>query len=264
MAPPAPRLVAGLVAVPDGAGRVVVVRRPAGGLVRLASTQWAALRAGTGSDRLIASARAHGLLDDSGPAMRRRRAEFAVAAPVPLLSRLAPLTRPVFRPTGLLAGAAVAVAGLTTGIGSGQLPAALRGPVSAPALAGLAPALVGLTLLHELAHAAALAGLGRLPGRLGLRLHPGLPAGFCEIGEVWLLPAGRRRSSVALAGIWAHGVAGGSALTVLAAAPGLPGTATGTAVALFGVTALLAALGNAVPFGRTDGALARALARDSP
>ncbi len=263
---PVPRLAAGLVATPDAAGRIVV-RRPSGGLVRLTDAQWAALQApdaGTTSEQLIASARAHGLLEDSAHAARPRSVEVSVAAPVRLLRRGAPVFRSAFGKAGLLAGVAIAMVGLVAAVTSGRLLGALLGPVSPLSLGGLALALACLTLLHELAHAAALTALGGQPGRLGLRLHPGRPTGFCEIGEVWLLPVGQQRTSVALAGIWTHAVIGGTALMVLAVASGLPETTTGTAVALFGVTALLAALGNAVPAGHTDGAVARALARDVP
>ena len=99
---PVPRLAAGLVATPDAAGRIVV-RRPSGGLVRLTDAQWAALQApdaGTTSEQLIASARAHGLLEDSAHAARPRSVEVSVAAPVRLLRRGAPVFRSAFGKAG--------------------------------------------------------------------------------------------------------------------------------------------------------------------
>lgn len=57
------------------------------------------------------------------------------------------------------------------------------------------------TILHEVGHAACLHLVGGKPGWGGFMLLYGLPAGFCEVSDIWRIHSKADRAAVGLAGI---------------------------------------------------------------
>jgi putative peptide zinc metalloprotease protein len=155
---------------------------------------------------------------------------------------------------------AVTLAGLLALVAvPGRVSGAEHGTLSVATYLALLGGLVLSTLVHELAHAAALVARGGRPRRLGVMIFYLSPAFFCDVSDAWALPVDQR-APVAAAGIVAHLTLGGLAsLAGLA----LSGT-TARALVVFVCLCYLYGLLNALPFVKLDGYVALATSLDVP
>jgi putative peptide zinc metalloprotease protein len=167
------------------------------------------------------------------------------------------LTSPVAVWLAVLLGAAGALSLAAQGAAVADV---LSTPVSLSTVVVVFAGFVTATSLHELAHAATLAGFGGRPRRLGVMLFYFSPACFCDVSDAWRLDDRRQRVWVALAG----GLANLAVAGALGLASPLVGGSWRAGFLLLALSCLISAVVNLVPLVKFDGYIAVMSALDLP
>lgn len=192
--------------------------------------------------------------------------QFTLVRPQRALAAASPAIRLLAGRASLTAAAVVTVAGALALLAQGPaIGDALSTPLSVGVYLAVVVGFLLSTILHELAHGAALVHYGGRPSRIGFMLFYLSPAFFCDVSDAWRLPYGWQRVRIALAGIAVQTVvAAVAALVALAGAGGWLSDDVRHGLLLFAVTALVAGVLNLVPFIKLDGYIALMSRLDVP
>lgn len=179
-------------------------------------------------------------------------ARFPLVRPGPWLERAATRTRWAFSPVFVsLAVAAAALACAVVALNLGPLFETAFGIWRDPWLGILAFLLLwGVVALHELGHGLAAVRFGARVGDIGIGWRFPLPAPYCAVEEIQLLPA-RDRVRIAFAGVFVSLLSLPVFLVFWLLAP--EGTSAHTFSSVLLLFGTFAALLNFVPFLRLDG-----------
>lgn len=211
-----------------------------------------------------------GIFDDGRRPAAVRRVQFRAPLtiqvtlfnPTGFLQALTPLAAALAR-REFLAVAGFLLLGAIIGLATAgsEVMRVLSTPLPIEAYFGVAAAMFGSTLLHELGHGLALTYFGGKPRRIGIMMFYLSPAFFCDVTDGWRLASRKQRVLVALAGPLVHLGLGSVALCGHAL---INGSAFKNGVLLYGVLCYTVAILNLFPFIKLDGYVALMSALDTP
>lgn len=159
---------------------------------------------------------------------------------------------------GIAAQILLGIAGLVAlAVGDPAVRAGAQGSMSLGEMLVMLAILWGSFVLHEFSHAGAVIRAGGRPRRFGVMLFYLMPAAYCDVTDVWLLPRAGRVMTL-LAGILSQfALAGGLFLWGAAGGPAALTTVTGLLL-------LLTCSVNLIPFVKLDGYLLVAALTTTP
>lgn len=221
-------------------------------------------------DAVVGSVARTGIFDDGAHPAEVRWIQFRAPLtiqvtlfnPMAFLLALRPLAAVMARRESLVLALTLllgGVIGLTTAVP--EVMRVLSTPLALEAYLGVAAAMFGSTLLHELGHGLALTHFGGRPRRIGIMLFYLSPAFFCDVTDGWRLPSRMQRVVVALAGPLVHLGLGSVALCAQAF---IAASTFKDGVLLYGVLCYIVAVLNLFPFIKLDGYVALMSALDTP
>lgn len=181
--------------------------------------------------------------------------QFTLLRPQRLLAAVAPLIRLAAGRTALTLAAIVGIAGIVALLAQGpEIGDALSTPLAPVVYLAVVAGFLLSTILHEMAHGAALVRYGGRPSRIGIMLFYLSPAFFCDVSDAWRLPYGWQRVRIALAGIGMQTFI--ACLAAIAALAGGFSDDVRHGLLLFAVVAIVASVLNLIPLIKLDGYIA--------
>lgn len=184
--------------------------------------------------------------------------QFTLLRPNRLLTFAAPAIHRLAGRVALGLAAIVAVAGVVALLAQGPAAGdALSEPLAPEVYVAVLAGFLVSTVLHEMAHGAALVRYGGRPSRMGFMFFYLSPAFFCDVSDAWRLPHGWQRVRIALAGIGMQTVVAClAAIVALAGSGGALSEDVRQGLLLFALAGLVAGVLNLVPLIKLDGYIA--------
>ena len=183
--------------------------------------------------------------------------QLTVLRPERLLGAVHPVLRALGTRTAKAAGLLLLVAGAAALAAQAPLLVeAFTSPLPLAVVITVMLATWATTVVHEFAHGAVLTYHGGRATRMGVMLFYLLPAFFCDMSDAWRLPRREQRVRIALAGVSVQVLTACVAFVAGAVPPLSDAGRWRDAVLVFGVSMLVSAVLNLIPFVKLDGYIA--------